>query len=350
MSSVSNVYNILVLGVGGNVSQGIIKALRLSKLPLKIFGACVSEYSKGLYLCDAGYLCPYARDKKFIPWVIQFCNNQKIDMIFTGVEENIIKLAQNIEILKKRTNALFISSSYEQLRVGQNKFLTCQWLEKSGCNFPKYHLWKNIDNGIKFAEFIGYPVIAKPCNGKSAKGVYIIHNSNELADFGDMTGYVLEEYIGDETSEYTIGCYSDKAGRIKSIIPMQRKLHNGTTVWAKTVDNPTIVKECKKICEKFRPIGPLNIQMRLDITGKPICFEMNVRFSGTTAIRANLGFEDVKALVLEYLYGQDNIDSCFELKQGEVFRYDEEMYLINGTTEKMGKLGKIENIKSFFYL
>ena len=101
MSSVSNVYNILVLGVGGNVSQGIIKALRLSKLPLKIFGACVSEYSKGLYLCDAGYLCPYARDKKFIPWVIQFCNNQKIDMIFTGVEENIIKLAQNIEILKK---------------------------------------------------------------------------------------------------------------------------------------------------------------------------------------------------------------------------------------------------------
>ena len=106
----------------------------------------------------------------------------------------------------------------------------------------------------------------------------------------------------------------------------------------------------KKICEKFRPIGPLNIQMRLDITGKPICFEMNVRFSGTTAIRANLGFEDVKALVLEYLYGQNNIDSCFELKQGEVFRFDEEMYLINGTTEKMGKLGKIENIKSFFYL
>ena len=50
--------NVLVLGVGGNVSQGIIKALRFSQLPLKIYGACISEMSTGLYMCDESYILP----------------------------------------------------------------------------------------------------------------------------------------------------------------------------------------------------------------------------------------------------------------------------------------------------
>ena len=43
--------NVLVLGVGGNVSQGIVKALRqIEDIPIKIFGVCVSEKSVGLYM------------------------------------------------------------------------------------------------------------------------------------------------------------------------------------------------------------------------------------------------------------------------------------------------------------
>ena len=41
--------NVLVLGVGGNVSQGIIKALKKSRMELCIIGACISPFSAGLY-------------------------------------------------------------------------------------------------------------------------------------------------------------------------------------------------------------------------------------------------------------------------------------------------------------
>ena len=47
--------NVLVLGVGGNVSQGILKALRASDLDLRIVGACIGTLSTGLYMCDEGY-------------------------------------------------------------------------------------------------------------------------------------------------------------------------------------------------------------------------------------------------------------------------------------------------------
>lgn len=66
---------ILLLGVGGNVSQGILKALRETKLDLYIVGACVSQYSSGLYLCDEALISPYANAESFIPWVIGICNS-----------------------------------------------------------------------------------------------------------------------------------------------------------------------------------------------------------------------------------------------------------------------------------
>ena len=68
---------VLLLGVGGNVSQGILKALRCSEIPMKIIGACVSPYSSGLYMCDESMLCPYANDKFFLDWVIKTSNEKK---------------------------------------------------------------------------------------------------------------------------------------------------------------------------------------------------------------------------------------------------------------------------------
>lgn len=336
----------LVLGAGGNVSQGIIKAIRETKLPIEIIGACISEYSKGLYMCDEAYISPYANDPKFISWVIDFCNEHDIDIIFTGVEENIIELAKNEELIRNNTKTIFISSSYEQLLVGQDKFLTCEFLKNSGCNFPKYKLWDGISTAIEFAETTGYPIIAKPRNGKSAKGLHLFKTRTDIEEFRNLQNYVLEECVGNDNSEYTVGCYVDKHGVLQELFPMRRKLYNGTTVWAQTEHNDHIIRECTRICEAFKPKGPLNIQLRIDKSGIPVCFEMNVRFSGTTAIRSHFGFQDVKAMILEYLYDED-ISDCFHFKTGEVFRFDEEFYLPEQATTRMMNNKMIKNMRDF---
>ncbi len=334
---------VLVLGAGSNVSQGIIKALRRSDIPLWIIGACVSEYSFGLYMCDEGYICPYANDKQFIPWVIDFCNEHNIDIIFTGVEENVLQLAMNEKTIREKTKALFISSTAEQLRIGQDKLLTCEWLKSHRCNYPAFQEWKTSDMAKQFAESVGYPVIAKPRDGKSSKGVIILYSPEDIENAGQLENYVLEQYIGDINSEYTIGCYVDKSGVLQGMIALQRRLKDGTTIWARTIDNPVIYNECKKICNCFSPKGPLNIQMRLDRRGTPVCFELNVRFSGTTAIRNRLGFRDVEAMIREYILNE-GLDECFNIRSGEVFRFDEEFYIMNGTVDLMKHNGRIESM------
>ena len=99
----------------------------------------------------------------------------------------------------------------------------------------------------------------------------------------------------------------------------------------------------------FRPQGPLNIQMRLDKTGEPVCFELNVRFSGTTAIRANFGFCDVEAMIREYVL-EESVESCFRIILGEVYRYDEELSLLGNATNEMKMKNEIVNMNKFHVL
>lgn len=337
---------VLVLGVGGNVSQGIIKALRKTKIDLRLIGACISPNSAGLYMCDEAYLSPYAHEEQFMDWLIDICNKCRIDIVFTGVEENICRIAKDIDFFKAQTRAVFVSSDYEQILTGQDKLRTALWLKDNGCNYPQFcslDMQREIE---ELVDKLGFPLIAKPRKGKSAQGIYIVNSRQELDEILKLDHYVLQEYIGNDDSEYTVGCYCSRNRRRMDVIIMHRILKNGTTVWAEVVKNEKIRREAEKICRAFKPRGPLNIQMRLNSNGEPVCFELNVRFSGTTAMRANFGFCDVEAMVREYVLGE-SIDSCFQIVCGEAYRYSEEMYIFGGATEKIKKSGKIENVNSF---
>lgn len=338
--------NILVLGVGGNVSQGILKALANSQIKANIIGACISEKSLGLYMCHKGYISPYANEDGFIPWLVNICNKEDVDIVLTGVEENIIAIQSQIDIFSKSTKAIFIATELNNLLIGQDKYKTCEWLKKNDCNYPRYCLLSSEDDVLSFVNKVGFPLIAKPRNGKSSNGVYKIISHEQLQGLSHLNNYVLEECIGTDDDEYTVGCYVDKGGELKDIIIMHRKLEHGSTAWAEVVDNDKIYNEAQKICKKFNPKGPLNIQMRVDNNGNPICFELNVRFSGTTPIRAHFGFRDVEAMVREYVLNEP-IDICFDKKYGEVYRYVNEMYMDIGASRVIADTGYEEDMTKY---
>lgn len=336
--------NILLLGVGGNVSQGILKALRRSSIEMWIVGACISPMSSGLYMCDEALLSPYANDPDFMPWLIEVCNEKQIDIILTGVEENIFKIVSEIKVLESKTNAVFIASDYEKLTIGGDKFLTCEWLENNGLNYPHYSLTDDIHACRKLVSEVGYPLIMKPRNGKSSRGVFKITNEQELEEILGTKDGVLQECIGDERHEYTVGCYCDKNGLLQGMIVMRRNLKNGSTAYANVEQNDSIIQEVKKICDVFKPKGPFNVQLRIDQKGRPVPFEFNVRFSGTTAIRSVFGFRDVEAMLKEYIL-DERITDCFQVKKGQVFRYEEELYVFDEAVVEMTERGYIEDIK-----
>lgn len=314
--------NALILGVGGNVSQGIIKALRLSKFDINIIGACVTEINAGYFLVDEYVISPYANDNNFVDWLISICNDKKIDIIFTGVEEVLTKISLNRDEIFGKITSVFSHHDEKVLDICLNKSNTVKWLKKNGFNHPDFLENNSLDSARNFLNKHNVLII-KPNLGKASKGIKIVSNAEELLEEYCTDNFSIQEYVGNPENEYTVGCYIEKDGHFNAII-FERKLSLGKTVYAKRIDNEAIYNECRNICKALKVKGSLNIQLRTKGSSVPVCFEINPRLSGTTAIRANFGFNDVEATITEYIFGGSV--SLSTLKNGIAIRYDQELY------------------------
>ncbi|MCS6955488.1 MAG: ATP-grasp domain-containing protein, partial [Candidatus Calescibacterium sp.] len=164
-------------------------------------------------------------------------------------------------------------------------------------------------------------------NSGGSKGVWICLNEKEILEYlnenlSNIDNICVQPYIGDENSEFTVGVLSDKNGKIIDSIVMQRKLIGLSLHTQRKFENKNfaistgysqgfIVKDsfiqdfCEKVAAKLESKGPLNIQLRTDKnTGKIYIFEIHPRFSGTTPIRADVGFNEVDIFLRNVLFDE----------------------------------------------
>ncbi len=328
--------NILLLGMGSNVSQGILKALRNIKgISLHIIGACISKSSVGLYMCDEALLMPPAADRGFLSWYINVCQERDIAITFTGVEENIDILIKNRDLIERSCKTVFIYPSKEIWEIGLDKYRTCQWLKANNIPYPNFALASDDNEVTELITRVGFPLIAKPRCGKSSTGIIVAYSLNDLMCVKGNNSYVIQEYVGNTDTEYTIGCYFSKYGKLLSTITMHRYLKNGGTSMAEIVNDVEIDKIVERISNNIKTVGPLNIQIRKRDDGTPVCFEWNVRYSGATAIRNHFGFCDVEAAIREYVLS-DKADDCFHvMRSGVAIRTENEIYFENKDFKKL---------------
>ena len=339
---------VLILGVGGNVSQGILKALAFSKLSCRVIAACVSEVALGLYTADRSYISPYADDSDFFPWLKHICRVEGVDAVLSGVEPVLKVLSERKQELKEKTGAVCIVSDLDQYLIGADKLMTCQWLEKNGFRFPQYAVSEDEKSLTALASECGYPLVAKSRFGKGARGMIKLHNQRDLELVGSLEGYLIQEHIGKSDLEYTAGCYCDEDGKVRGVIVMHRRLMYGTTTWAELGEFPEIREEVTRIAQTLRPRGPCNVQLRLTERG-PVCFEINVRFSGTTPIRARLGFNEVEAALCHFVLGMPAVDFPV-IRSGMVMRYWNEMYLSPHAFATLRETGRLNEPHNFSLL
>jgi carbamoyl-phosphate synthase large subunit len=173
---------------------------------------------------------------------------------------------------------------------------------------------------------MGYPVIVKPAvSTGGSRGVRIVTTREEMgqlaAELGDaIQHYILQEYVGTGDTEFTVGVLTDRQGGLIDSLVIQRKLaglsllenvtHDGRNYAISTgysqgfiVDNSRIQELCERVALKLGSNGPLNIQLRTD-GERVVVFEVHPRFSGTTPIRSDAGFNEPDVLLRNYLNGE----------------------------------------------
>lgn len=321
----SKAVTLLVLGVGGNVSQGILKALAASNLDCRIIGACVDARSVGLYLCDHALVSPFATEPEFVDWLTDACLKFEVSGILCGVEAVLTVLASSRKHIEERTGARIIVSSPEALEICGDKLRTANWLRERKLNFPQ-SVDAQDEAGLRsLRREYDYPLFAKPRAGKSSQGIMKISSDAELSSVIGRQGYVVQQYLGKPSEEFTAATFTDMRGDVRGCIVFRRQLLEGTTVSAEVVNSPAVRSEVLAIARALRPVGPCNMQLRL-LGDRPVCFEINLRYSGTTPIRARLGFNDVEAGVRHYVLGE-KINDLPQVTRGVALRFWSEVYI-----------------------
>ena len=73
-----------------------------------------------------------------------------------------------------------------------------KYYQKAGVPTARYHLVTTYEEGKKFIDEVGYPVIVKPNDGVGASSTWKLSNDNELKDFYKQNlqkQYIMEEYV-----------------------------------------------------------------------------------------------------------------------------------------------------------
>lgn len=332
--------SVLVLGVGGNVSQGILKALRHGSLQPRTVGACIDPLSMGLYECDQALISPRADDPAFIPWLFETCAEYDVDAVLSGVEPVLEALAPHAGQLREQAGSVCVVSPPEVLAVGRDKLRTAQWLEERGLPFAPS---ADAGDGEALDALLarcGFPLIAKPRDGRSGEGVVVLSHEHDLDGVRGRAGVVVQQLLGDAGSEYTVGCLSDAEGRLRGSIAMQRRLLDGTTVSARVGDFPAVSEVAEQVVAALRPVGPCNVQLRTH-HGVPTPFELNIRFSGTTPMRAHFGWDDVEACLRELVLGE-RPSPLARVTSGLALRYWNEVYVDPQAPGELSRTGRLD--------
>ena len=287
---------VLVTGAGSGVGQGIVKALRISKLPLTIISADISIMNAALYRSDESILIPKVETKGSLEILIKKLNENKIDVVMIGSEFEIKFFSEHKVTIESASNAKIIVAPPNVIEIANDKWKTIEFLKNHKLPYPKTTLVSNIEQALDAAKKIGYPLMLKTRQGTSSKHVYLIENDSDLYKNFPITPLPIIQQIiklpsNQLSFEYTCSVFKKTNGEIIGPFTARRTVRSGTSWHIEVFPYIELYDVLIKIAENLNYVGSLNIQLMLS-EGGATTFEINARFSGTTAVRASFGFNE----------------------------------------------------------
>lgn len=346
--------NVMLTGVGGGGhGEQILKALRLGKVKYNIVGGDMSSISKGLMEVDTPYILPAANDPSYIDTVIKICKKHNVKALFHGSEPELRVMSDNRDQIEGEGIFLPINPK-RVIDICMDKYQTMKFLEESNFSFPRSVAVRNIEE----LESINFnPTVLKPSvGGGGSANLFLAQSKDELMTFGKYLlniypEFIVQEYVGTPEGEFTVGVLISMDGELINSIAVKRmilsslsnriKVPNltGNEKLGKTLAISSgvsqgeigryeeVTKKCEELALKLGCKGAVNIQCRYQ-EGKVYVFEINPRFSGTTSLRAMVGYNEPDVLIRKHLLGE-TIEPFFSYSSGYIMRGLQEVYISN---------------------
>ena len=318
-------HRVLVTAVGGNIGQGVVKALRSASRQYFIAGTDMEPRSAGFSFVDGAYVVPAAGAPGMTSALTAILQAQRIEAIYVCSPQELAFFSSARSELERATGTRVLVNPEAVIRIGQDKFATARFLETNGFPFPETALAGDGPAVEALIERYGLPVVANPRNGWTSVNVFTIRSRTELDAVRTLVpDLVVQRYLPDEAGEYTAGVVGSAAERRFARIVLRRDLAQGTTYRTELVQDDAIGARVVAMAQALGVEGVCNFQFRL-VDGQPVVFEINPRFSGTSGIRYLYGFNDPEMVFAHACLRQPIAQPV--LRPGLVMRYWNEVHV-----------------------
>jgi len=272
---------------------------------------------KEMYANNTIFIVPLVKDNSYEDILTEIIIKYNIEFYIPLIDEEILK-AINIA---SRTGIKTLCPTKEFVKMSLNKFDLMHELEKNGLSKIKTIMANNYD------EDICYPIFLKPNIGRGSRGIRKINNGKEFNAY-----FILEDYLKDEIlvqpfiegDEYTVSVTVNNLNQIISIIPKFVFVKDGITKHAKSIKNKKIEDVCKKIVQKLKPRGSINVQLKENNDGIFI-FEINPRFSTTLVLSIESGVNEIDQNIM--FYNKQNVKYIEHFRETVLIRRWENIFL-----------------------
>ena len=281
---------VLVTGVGGDLGQALVKALRLTHAPVEVYGCDMDSRSVGEVFVDEFCVVPPAHDSDhYVEALDRVCRSFEVDAVVPSSEPEIEVLSR---LGRLPCGSPVICQPADWFETHADK-LSCMEALKGHVDLAQFADGADPDQVERIIDQEGFPLVVKPRRSSGARSVVIAHDDQELAAALANTGSpFVQKFIDEEMGEFTVGVFSCDA--FEAMICFRRELGPvGCSWFAESVDDDAILQYARQVAHAAQGNGAFNIQVRKSSKGVRL-LEINPRFSSLVAARALCGFRDLE--------------------------------------------------------
>jgi carbamoyl-phosphate synthase large subunit len=318
-------HRVLVTGIGGNIGQGVLKALRASGKAFHVIGIDMEALSAGFSLVDRYYQTPRTGDPAFYNAFEAIARAEALEAVYVCSPSELEFFAGHQTKLEQELGLSIFVNPLEVVRIGSDKLKTADFLRAAEFHFPETVLSTDKSGVEALIERHGFPLIAKPRAGFSSRNVFLVNSPAEIqAATVLVPDLIVQRYLPDPHAEYTAATLSGADKKVRALVILRRDLLQGTTYRTELIEDERLNDQVVRIVEALGAIGPCNLQFRV-IDGAPYVFEINPRFSGTSGIRYLYGFNDCE-MIFDLLHLKNEVPQP-KLRKAVVLRYWNEIFI-----------------------
>ena len=331
---------VTAIGGGGNGEQ-LVKALRTAG-GYHIVGTDVNPDCPQFDLVDEPVLLPRADSPDYVEALLALGDGTHADAVFCGSEPELRVLSAARHAFAEAGLYLPMNPA-EVIDTAMDKLKANQFLADHGFAAPR-SIQSSDPEALDAVDW--FPVVVKPFVGSGgSRDVFIAQTPQQLHAISSLLEgqhIMVQEYVGRPDSEFTVGVLHGMDGEFINSIAVRRVMSGQLNIRSQVTNTtprselgerlvvssgishgyvgrfPEVTQTCERIAAALGVTGAVNIQCRL-VDGEVYVFEINPRFSGTTSIRALMGYNEPDVLVRRDVLGEE-IEPGFDYRSGLVLR------------------------------